>query len=102
MSNEEDNEGRPLAAPMVAKREPKEQSLDLENVDMSKDGIQGDVLVSKGRSHLRHQGQKAEGWLTQVNSSNRLLTTVAGSRSLNGTMNTDRPSERRLLSGARL
>jgi hypothetical protein len=50
MSNEADKEGKPLAAPMVAKREPKEQSLDLENVDMSKDGIQGDVLVSKGRS----------------------------------------------------
>ncbi|WP_245459846.1 hypothetical protein [Rhizobium leguminosarum] len=48
MSNKADNGSKPLAAPMVAKIEPEDQrSLNLEDVDMSRACVQGDVLVPK-------------------------------------------------------
>ncbi|MBY2945060.1 hypothetical protein HF264_36295 [Rhizobium leguminosarum] len=51
MPNKADNGSKPLAAPMVAKIEPEDQrSLNLEDVDMSRARVQGDVLVSKGQS----------------------------------------------------
>ncbi len=37
-------------APMVSKRQDRSASLNLEEVDMSKDGVQGDIAVSKGRA----------------------------------------------------
>ncbi|QKK33324.1 hypothetical protein FE844_027580 (plasmid) [Rhizobium indicum] len=36
--------------PAIVKRGSREQSLDLKNVDMSREGVQGDVVVSKGRA----------------------------------------------------
>lgn len=39
-----------LPAPMVSKRQDRSASLNLDEVDMSKDGVQGDVAVSKGRA----------------------------------------------------
>lgn len=68
MSNKADNGSKPLAAPMVAKIEPEDQrSLNLEDVDMSRACVQGDVLVfQRPVEHLRLEAQKAEGWLTQL------------------------------------
>ena len=37
-----------LATPMISKRDKKPTSLQLDQVDMSKDGVQGNVIVSKG------------------------------------------------------
>ena len=37
-------------APMVSKRQDRSASLNLEEVDISKDGVQGDLAVSKGRA----------------------------------------------------
>lgn len=39
-----------VPAPMVGKRQDRSASLNLDEVDMSKDGVQGDVAVSKGRA----------------------------------------------------
>jgi hypothetical protein len=50
MSNEADNESKPLAAPMVKRESKDQQSLDLDNVDMALDGVQGDAVVSKRQS----------------------------------------------------
>jgi len=50
MADKENSEKKPLAAPMINRGAKDRQSLDLEGIDMSKDGRQGDVLVSKGRS----------------------------------------------------
>jgi len=50
MSNEADNESKPFAAPMVKRESKDQQSLDLDNVDMALDGVQGDAVVSKGQS----------------------------------------------------
>jgi hypothetical protein len=36
--------------PAISARKSTSKSLDLENIDMSKDGKQGDAVVSKGRS----------------------------------------------------
>lgn len=35
-------------APAIAKRNPQSASLNFDEVDLSRDGIQGDVVVSKG------------------------------------------------------
>jgi hypothetical protein len=40
----------PFPTPRTGKQRSKDKSLNLENVDMRKDGVQGDVAVSKGRA----------------------------------------------------
>ncbi|MBY5325541.1 hypothetical protein [Rhizobium leguminosarum] len=50
MSDKENSGKKPLAAPMINRGAKDQQSLDLDGVEMSTDGRQGDVLVSKGRS----------------------------------------------------
>ncbi|MFP3547497.1 hypothetical protein SB748_29285 [Rhizobium sp. SIMBA_035] len=44
------DENKPFPTPAVATRRPERKSLDLEKIDMTKKGIQGDVFVSKGRA----------------------------------------------------
>jgi hypothetical protein len=44
------DENKPFPTPAVATRRPERKSLDLEKVDMNKEGVQGDVFVSKGRA----------------------------------------------------
>ena len=48
-----DRESKPkeeFPAPVISKRQDQTGSLNLEEVDMSKGGVQGDVAVSKGRA----------------------------------------------------
>ncbi len=35
-------------APVIAKRNTQPESLNLDDVDLSRDGVQGDVVISKG------------------------------------------------------
>ena len=48
-----DREAKPtndFPAPMISKSQHRSGALNLDEVDMSKDGVQGDVAVSKGRA----------------------------------------------------
>ncbi len=46
----ENPKSRSLPTPTVAKSDSKSESLNLNEVDLSRDGTQGNVVVSKGRS----------------------------------------------------
>jgi hypothetical protein len=50
MSDKQQTEDRPTATPLIANKPGKGSSLALIDIDMSKSGVQGDVVVSKGRS----------------------------------------------------
>lgn len=44
----DDPKTAPFPTPAIAKRNSQQNSLNLEEVDLSRDGVQGDVVVSKG------------------------------------------------------
>lgn len=50
MSKQPSGPNPSFPTPAISARKSKSKSLDMENIDMSKDGKQGDVAVSKGRS----------------------------------------------------
>ena len=50
MSKEPSNPNPNFPTPAISARKSTSKSLDLENIDMSKNGKQGDVVVSKGRA----------------------------------------------------
>ena len=50
MTDDHKPEAQRLATPAITKGAYGERSLDMSNVDMSRDGVQGEVVVSKGRA----------------------------------------------------
>lgn len=50
MTKEESKSNGPIPAPMISRRGDRSPSLNLDEVDMSKDGVQGNVEVSKRRA----------------------------------------------------
>jgi hypothetical protein len=45
-----DSKSSPFPTPRIASSKTKTESLDLENIDMSQDGVQENVVVTKGRA----------------------------------------------------
>jgi hypothetical protein len=46
----EADENKPFPTPAVAAPRPEPRSLDLEKVDLNKEGVQGDLFISRGRA----------------------------------------------------
>jgi hypothetical protein len=50
MTDDQPKSEKPFPTPTIGNKRAKGTSLNLQNVDMRKDGVQGGVVVSKGRA----------------------------------------------------